>query len=143
MKSNRTTIPSHKPAPTPFQTRVYAALKSVPRGRVTTYGLLARHLGCGSAQAVGQALRQNPFAPVVPCHRVIAADLTLGGFCGQRTGAALRRKIGLLATEGVVFTATGRLAELTRVFRFAAPHAAPQSHDGGTRKGAGGRPPTP
>jgi len=143
MQTNKPASPAHKPAPTPFQTRVYAALKTVPRGRVTTYGLLARLLGCGSAQAVGQALRQNPFAPIVPCHRVIAADLTLGGFCGQRTGAALRRKIRLLAAEGVTFTTAGCLAEPTRVFRFAAPRAATQPHGGSTEKGAGGKPPTP
>ena len=103
---------------TPFQQRVYTALRRVPAGRVTTYGLLARHLGCRSAQAVGQALRRNPFAPEVPCHRVIAADLHLGGFCGARTGAQIRRKRALLATEGVAFDANGRLADPARVFRF-------------------------
>ena len=108
--------PSRQPQPTPFQQRVYAALRQVPRGRVTTYGRLAGHLGCASAQAVGQALRRNPFAPAVPCHRVIAADLTLGGFCGHREGAELRRKTRLLAEEGVLFdAATGRLAEPARL----------------------------
>ena len=110
------TTPACQPHPTPFQQRVYDALRLVPRGRVTTYGLLARHLGCASAQAVGQALRRNPFAPIVPCHRVIASNLTLGGFCGQREGAELRRKTRLLAKEGVRFdAATGRLAEPARL----------------------------
>jgi methylated-DNA-[protein]-cysteine S-methyltransferase len=99
-----------------FQSRVYAALRRVPAGRVLTYGALARLVGCGSAQAVGQALRRNPFAPAVPCHRVIAADLTLGGFQGRRGGAALARKRALLAREGVRFDAAGRLAEPGRVF---------------------------
>ena len=103
---------------TPFQQRVYAALRHVPAGCVTTYGLLARHLGCRSAQAVGQALRRNPFAPEVPCHRVIAADLRLGGFCGARAGAQIRRKQALLAKEGVAFDAEGRLVEKRRVFGF-------------------------
>ena len=82
---------------TPFQQRVYDATCRIPAGRVTTYGLLARHLGCRSAQAVGQALRRNPFAPQVPCHRVIAADLRMGGFCGARDGAQIlvRREFGL------------------------------------------------
>ena len=104
----------------PFQRRVYSALLRVQRGRVTTYGLLARRLGCRSAQAVGQALRRNPFAPAVPCHRVIAADLTLGGFQGRRGGASLARKRALLAKEGVAFDAAGRLAEPWRVFAFEA-----------------------
>ena len=89
--------------PTVFERRVYDAVSRVPRGRVTTYGELARLLGCGSAQAVGQALRRNPFAPRVPCHRVVAADRAPGGFQGQRTGPALRRKLALLTREGVRF----------------------------------------
>jgi len=103
--------------PTPFQKRVYAALKQVPRGRVTTYKQLAECLGCRSCRAVGQALKRNPYAPQVPCHRVIASNLTPGGFRGQRTGAALRRKLELLAKEGVRFRA-GKLAEPGRVFAF-------------------------
>jgi methylated-DNA-[protein]-cysteine S-methyltransferase len=90
--------------PTPFERRVYDAVSRVPRGRVTTYGDLARHLGCGSAQAVGQALRRNPFAPRVPCHRVVASDRSLGGFNGARAGHELRRKVALLADEGVCFS---------------------------------------
>ena len=103
---------------TPFQQRVYAALCRVPAGRVTTYGLLAQHLRCRSAQAVGQALRRNPFAPQVPCHRVIAADLRIGGFSGERAGAQIQRKLRLLAEEGVRFDAEGRLADAQQVFRF-------------------------
>lgn len=118
----------HKPNPerrtpdpneiSPFQRRVYDALLRVPRGRVTTYGLLARETGCGSAQAVGQALRRNPYAPRVPCHRVIASDLSLGGFCGARAGAELDRKRRLLTQEGVTFTADGRLRDRRQVFAF-------------------------
>ena len=88
---------------TAFQARVYEAVSRVPAGKVTTYAGLAQAIGCGSARAVGQALRRNPFAPRVPCHRVIASDLTLGGFNGQRAGAELARKRGLLASEGVEF----------------------------------------
>ncbi len=113
--------------PTLFQQRVYDALRQVPAGRVTTYGLLARHLGCRSAQAVGQALRRNPFAPEVPCHRVIAADLHIGGFSGQRSGAQLVRKQALLAQEGVMFDAQGRLEDGQQLFSFGQPIAAPAS----------------
>ena len=86
---------------TAFQERVYRAACAIPRGRVTTYGRLARSIGCGSAQAVGQALRRNPFAPEVPCHRVIAADRSLGGFDGSRGEEALARKRERLLAEGV------------------------------------------
>jgi methylated-DNA-[protein]-cysteine S-methyltransferase len=99
---------------TPFRRRVYEALLTVPRGRVTTYGILAHAIGCRSPRAVGQALRQNPFAPTVPCHRVIASDLTPGGFAGETAGAELARKLELLAAEGVRFVA-GKLAEPDRL----------------------------
>ena len=100
--------------PTAFQNRVYAALREIPRGRVTTYKRLAGRLGCRSCRAVGQALKRNPYAPVVPCHRVIASDVTPGGFMGRRDGPALRRKLALLASEGVRFRA-GKLADPRRV----------------------------
>lgn len=105
--------------PTPFQKRVYAALEQVPRGRVITYKQLAACLGCRSCRAVGQALKRNPYAPKVPCHRVIASDLTPGGFMGRNGGAAMRRKLDLLAAEGVRFHA-GKLAEPIRIFACAA-----------------------
>jgi len=100
---------------TAFQRRVYRALARVPRGRVTTYGRLAARIGCRSPRAVGQALRRNPFAPRVPCHRVIAADLSAGGFAGRRGGAALKRKLARLAEEGVRFR-RGKLAEAWRLW---------------------------
>ena len=102
---------------TPFQRRVYEALLEVPRGYVTTYGALAARIGCASPRAVGQALGENPFAPAVPCHRVITASLRLGGFSHQTAGAALARKRRLLRAEGVVFDAAGRLADPARVWR--------------------------
>lgn len=88
---------------TPFQRRVYDETRKIPRGTVITYGELARRIGCGSAQAVGQALRRNPFAPEVPCHRVVAADGSLHGFYGERSVTALGRKRALLESEGVAF----------------------------------------
>lgn len=103
---------------TDFQCRVYTALLDIPQGRVTTYGLLARKMKCGSAQAVGQALRCNPFAPRVPCHRVIASTLTIGGFHGARSGAHIQRKRDLLAREGVLFTSDGFLRDSWRIFRW-------------------------
>ena len=104
---------------TPFQQRVYEAVKQIPRGRVSTYGLVAAAIGCPSARAVGQALRRNPFAPKVPCHRVIAASLTSGGFCGDADGPEVLRKLRMLGREGVRFSG-GILADPERVFRFGA-----------------------
>ena len=99
----------------PFQRAVYRLTALIPPGRVTTYGALARALGGISPRAVGQALRRNPFAPAVPCHRVIRSDLTVGGFTGQSQGPAVARKIELLTGEGVLF-ADGRLLNRERLW---------------------------
>jgi methylated-DNA-[protein]-cysteine S-methyltransferase len=100
----------------PFARKVYTALRRIPAGRVITYAALARRIHCRSARAIGQALRANPFAPEVPCHRVIASDLTPGGFQGRTNGPALAQKLRLLRSEGVTF-ANGRLADSARLVR--------------------------
>lgn len=102
--------PMNPPSVTPFQQRVYDATRRIPRGKVTTYADLARAIGCRSARAVGQALRRNPFAPEVPCHRVVASDFHLGGFNGRTDGAELDRKKRMLESEGVGFTPAGSVA---------------------------------
>ena len=64
-----------------FNQRVYEITRAIPPGRTLTYGEVAARLGePGAARAVGQALGHNPFAPVVPCHRVLAAGSGAGGF---------------------------------------------------------------
>lgn len=98
----------------PFAARVYAALQSVPSGRVITYAALGQRIGCRSPRAVGQALRTNPFAPAIPCHRVIAADLSPGGFFGRSRGPQITRKLRLLSAEGVNFV-NNRLTEAHRL----------------------------
>ncbi len=100
---------ANTPDITPFQRRVYEALLDVPAGKVTTYGALARRIGCASPQAVGQALRRNPLAPQVPCHRVVAADGSLTGFAGRRDSATLARKRALLEAEGVRLDEAGHV----------------------------------
>ena len=100
--------------PSPFATKVYTALRKVPAGKVITYAALGRRIGCHSPRAIGQALRANPFAPEVPCHRVIAFDLTPGGFQGRRSGPTLAKKLRLLAAEGILFK-NGRLADRSRL----------------------------
>lgn len=84
---------------TEFQRKVYLELLNIPRGETISYGELARRIGCRSAQAVGQALKRNPFAPDVPCHRVIASNGTIGGFYGQRDGEMIEKKKKMLAEE--------------------------------------------
>lgn len=99
-----------KREPTEFEQGVYEATRRIPKGKVTTYKLLAAELGCGSSQAVGQALKRNPFAPEVPCHRVLRTDLTIGGFYGQTQGSEILRKIKMLHAEGVDLDDAGRVS---------------------------------
>lgn len=101
---------------TAFQGQVYEAILRIPAGRVSSYRLVAQRIGCGSAQAVGQALRVNPLAPRVPCHRVIKSDLTLGGFKGEAGGHAVAEKKRLLESEGVLFSA-GQLVDKNRLMK--------------------------
>lgn len=98
---------------TPYQKRVLSALMQVPRGQYTTYGILAKHLQ-SNARAVGSGLRNNPFAPQVPCHRVLASGGGIGGFKGSwgrngKEGLNDAEKRGLLREEGVKFDGLGRV----------------------------------
>ncbi len=80
---------------TEFERRVYEAVKMIPCGKVRTYGWVAKEIGSPkAARAVGQALKKNPFAPIVPCHRVVAKN-GLGGFAW-----GLEKKRELLRGEG-------------------------------------------
>jgi methylated-DNA-[protein]-cysteine S-methyltransferase len=96
----------------PFHCRVYQAARQIPPGATRTYGEVALQLGsAGLARAVGQALGHNPFAPVVPCHRVLAANGRPGGFSAH---GALKTKLRMLLIEGAdptgspdLFSATG------------------------------------
>lgn len=94
-------------ARTPFVARVHRAVQAIPSGSVLTYGDVARLAGSkGAARAVGQCMATNPLAPVVPCHRVIAANGDLGGF-----GPGLPAKVRLLQREGVNATLQGVKAQ--------------------------------
>jgi methylated-DNA-[protein]-cysteine S-methyltransferase len=82
-----------------FDQAVWRACAAIPRGEVRTYGWVAREIGRpGAARAVGGALGRNPFAPVVPCHRVVGADGRLTGYSAAG-GVAKKRK--MLRAEGV------------------------------------------
>ncbi|KAK7543156.1 6-O-methylguanine DNA methyltransferase [Phyllosticta citricarpa] len=97
-----------------YQTRVYTLLQQIPSGRVTTYGALAAALN-SSPRAVGGALRNNPFAPEVPCHRCIASSGFVGGFKGDwentPSGQNQSSKLKLLEEEGVRFDGEGMLLD--------------------------------
>ena len=80
----------------PFYEKCYAVLRKVPKGKVTTYHEIARALNSKAYRAVGSAMHNNPYAPIVPCHRVINADGSLGGFA-----SGLKNKIKLLKSEGI------------------------------------------
>jgi methylated-DNA-[protein]-cysteine S-methyltransferase len=83
-----------------FDRRVYTIARAVPPGATTTYGAIATELGDPrNARAVGQALGQNPFPIVVPCHRVLGADGKLGGFSAN---GGRETKLRMLAIEGAV-----------------------------------------
>lgn len=80
-----------------FDRAVWEELRRIPRGSVETYGEVARSIGKpGAARAVGGACGRNPVPIVVPCHRVVAAGLRLGGFSG-----GIEIKKSLLGTEGL------------------------------------------
>lgn len=82
--------------PTKFQNKVYELCKKVPKGKVTTYKAIANKMGMNCYRAVGQALNKNPYAPRVPCHRVINSDGNVGGFA-----SGVKNKIKLLKKEKV------------------------------------------
>jgi len=80
-----------------FKSRVYDRVGRIPYGQLSTYGEIARDVGCsGGARAVGQAMATNRFPLIVPCHRVIAGNRAIGGFS---SGINLKRY--LLQLEGV------------------------------------------
>lgn len=93
----------------PFDQEVFAAVRAIPPGSVTSYGRLAQRVGRpGAARAVGGAVGRNPVGLLIPCHRVIAADGSLGGYGAGWGGrdAHLDVKRRLLALEGVRIPAT-------------------------------------
>jgi O-6-methylguanine DNA methyltransferase len=93
-----------------FQKRVLTLLTKIPKGKVTTYGEIAKALGdVGLSRAVGNAVRDNPFAPTVPCHRVIRSTGDIGGFDGETSGEKVAKKIRLLREEGVDVDELGRI----------------------------------
>ena len=84
-----------------FKEKVYKILRSIPKGKVVTYGQLAKMAGNPrAARAVGGFMRINEDAPHTPCHRVVASDGTLTGYSAA---GGIKRKKQMLITEGVKF----------------------------------------
>lgn len=95
-----------------FNRKVYAIARAIPPGETLTYGDIARRLGdVALSRQVGQALGQNPFPIVVPCHRVLAAGARPGGFSASGGTAT---KLRMLAIEGAYVNHTPSLFDLPR-----------------------------
>jgi O-6-methylguanine DNA methyltransferase len=96
---------------TSFEQQVWNAIALIPRGRVTTYGEIARFIGTRAVRAVGTAVGKNPYAPAVPCHRVVRASGEVGLYSAPGGVAA---KIARLQREGVE-VAEGYVVDFARV----------------------------
>ncbi|MAG52598.1 MAG: cysteine methyltransferase [Nanoarchaeota archaeon] len=84
-----------------FFNKVYGLCKEIPRGKISTYGDIAKKLNSKAYRLVGQALKNNPYAPKVPCHRVVDSKGFLHGFSGSKSQKNLNKKAKLLKEEGV------------------------------------------
>ena len=93
-----------------FSERCYNVLRRVPPGRVTSYAEIAKAIGTKAYRAVGQAMHRNPYAPTVPCHRVVRSDGSIGGYAWGSD-----KKIALLESEGVIVR-DGTIHNLKDVF---------------------------
>ena len=84
---------------TEFQLKVWTYSRKIPRGRVKTYSQVAKAIGKPLAvRAVANAIGKNPYAPKIPCHRVIRSDGSLGGYSGK---GGVKTKRFLLQKEGI------------------------------------------
>ena len=108
---------SWKAEATDFAGKVYFLCAKIPSGKISTYRHIADQLGTKSYRAVGQALRCNPYAPHVPCHRVISSNGTLGGFKGKTAGREIQEKRKLLEQEGIRIV-EGKVDVKKYVFKF-------------------------
>ena len=82
-----------------FQLKVWKEIKKIPKGKVTTYKNIAKSIGYPKAfRAVANACGKNPYAPLIPCHRVIKSDFTIGGYSAK---GGIKQKIKLLIKEKI------------------------------------------
>ncbi len=98
-----------------FEEIVWEKCKKIPKGRVTTYKEIANALKTKACRAVGNALKKNPYAPTIPCHRVVCSDGSLGGYQGKSNS---KKKIRLLKKEGIKVK-NGKILDFNRkLFKF-------------------------
>jgi methylated-DNA-[protein]-cysteine S-methyltransferase len=81
-----------------FQEKVWQVMKKIPKGKVTTYRIIAHKLGTNAYRAVGTAVKNNPYAPKIPCHRVVKSDGIVGFYSAK---GGVKTKIKLLEKEGI------------------------------------------
>ena len=79
-----------------FNEKCYELLQKVPKGKITTYKIIAEKLGTRAYRAVGNAMNKNPYAPIIPCHRAVNSDGSLGGFASGTS-----KKAEILKLEGI------------------------------------------
>ncbi len=84
-----------------FQQELYLLLQSIPKGKITTYKILAQKLNVPSARAIGQALKHNPDPIKYPCYRVVKSNGEIGGYYGNNHWF-IQEKIKKLEAEGIV-----------------------------------------
>ena len=96
-----------------FNERCYSVLQKVPKGSVTTYKEIARTLRSKAYRAVGNAMNKNPYAPKVPCHRVINSN----GFVGQ-FAKGTEAKIRMLKSEGIIIDKNGFIDLTKYLYKF-------------------------
>lgn len=85
---------------TKFQVMVWKYLKTIPKGQIRTYKQVAKAIKRPlSYRAVANAIAKNPYSPLIPCHRVIKSDGSIGGYSGK---GGVRTKVKLLKSEGIL-----------------------------------------
>ncbi len=101
-----------------FNDRIWSMMRKIPKGKVTSYKELAMSLNCNAYRAVGNACRNNPYAPEVPCHRVVKSNGDIGGFGGEMDGKKVEEKKRLLKKEGVTVK-NGKVVDFEKIlFKF-------------------------
>ena len=97
-----------------FSKKVWNKCKKIPRGKISTYKENGKSLNSKAYRAIGQALKNNPYAPIVPCHRVVKSDGSIGGYQGTNS----LKKEKFLKIEGIVIN-KGKIKEFKqKLYRF-------------------------
>ncbi len=98
-----------------FQEKVWELIKKVPKGKITTYKIIAEKLGTKAYRAVGTTCAKNPYAPIVPCHRVVNSNGSVGNFSAR---GGMKAKINLLKKEGIEIKNNYIVSFKEKLFKF-------------------------